>query len=101
MQCIQLKMLLSISQPHDWKRRDSDKVRATEIDLGCFGLSVVEKGQEVEKGVGKRAPFRLTTDNISNANTRISCISIPSIDFTPGPIFSRTFGLKSHDWKEV
>lgn len=85
-------------------KEDSDKVRTTEIDLGRFGLSVNNSRKRSRSGRRCRetgAPSRLTTDEISNANTRISCISIPSHDFTPGPIFSRTFGLKSHDWKEV
>ena len=28
-------------------------------------------------------------------------VVIPSPDFTPGAIFTKTSGLKSHDWKEV
>ncbi len=47
------------------------------------------------------APFRLTTEEIVIANDRVCSVSLPSLDFTPGPIFTRTFGLKSHDWKEV
>lgn len=47
------------------------------------------------------APFRLSSEDIKTANSHACSVSLPSFDFTPGPIFTRIFGLKSHDWKGV
>ena len=39
--------------------------------------------------------------DIKLADSRVKLVILPSQDFTPTNIFSRPFGLKSHDWKEV
>ena len=50
---------------------------------------------------GHRDGCHLSTSDILCADNRIVKINFPSKDFTPGRIFSRPIGLKSHDWKEV
>lgn len=89
-------------------KEDSAKVRKMEMELGRFDLQVEEsgstqgrKGQSVSKAAHASAPFRLTEKEIKLANSRIRSVSLPSPDFTPQSIFTRTYGLKSHDWMEV
>lgn len=80
-------------------KEDSLKVRKAECDLGRFGFT-----SESISGSSKKlspAPYRLSKEEIAIANTRISSIVLPAPDFTPGPIFTKATGLKSHDWKEV
>ena len=45
--------------------------------------------------------FRLTPEEIKTADARSQLVNCPSADFTPGPIFTKGTGLKSHDWKKV
>ena len=45
--------------------------------------------------------YRLTSDEVKTANARSLSVLIPTQDFTPGNFFTKTTGLKSHDWKEV
>ena len=86
-------------------KEDSAKVRKVETDLNRFGLQTVSRkrgrGEKVNTVGLPSAPFRLTPDEIKTANSRVCRVSLPSLDLTLGPIFTRTFGLKSHDWKEV
>ena len=88
-------------------KEDSAKVRKTEAQLNRFGLKLEsstnkrKRGEKVSKVGLSYAPFRMTVEEIATANSRVCLVSHPSLDFTLGPIFTRTFGLKSHDWKEV
>ncbi len=57
---------------------------------------------EDDASARKKIPcYQLSPDDIKIANRRINSVILPSQDFTPSNTFSRTFGLKSHDWKEV
>lgn len=71
-------------------REDSEKVRSSEIAASRFGLKRTRDGAQIRKKDLPPAPFH-----------RAGLTSLPSPDFTPGAIFTRTTGLKSHDWKEV
>ena len=88
-------------------KEDSAKVQKVEARLNRFGqelessTSKKKRGEEVSKVSLPRVPFRMTAEVIATANSHVCLISHPSLDFTLGPIFTRTFGLKSHDWKEV
>ncbi len=82
-------------------RDHSAKVRSSEIAAERFGLKRTRDGTQVRKKDLPPAPFRLSVEEIKVANGRAGSTSLPSPDFTPGAIFSRTTGLKSHDWKEV
>ena len=85
-------------------KEDSEKVQEVEAQLNHFGqelessTSKKKRGEEVSKVSLPRAPFRMTAEVIATANSHVCLISH---NFTLGPIFTRTFGLKSHDWKEV
>ena len=87
-------------------KEDSPMVRKVEVELNRFGLQVQNTtrkriGEMAKKLNLPSAPFRLSPEEIETANSRVCSVSLPSLDFTPGAIFTRTFGLKSHDWKEV
>ena len=82
-------------------REDSHKVRSSEIAANRFGLKRTRDGAHIRKKALPPAPFRLSAEEIEVANNRAGLTSLPSPDFTPGAIFTRTTGLKSHDWKEV
>lgn len=77
------------------------KVQSSEIAIKRFGLKRRIDGTPVRRVALIDVPFRLSAEDIKVANSRATSVSIPSPDFTPGAIFSRTTGLKSHDWKEV
>lgn len=82
-------------------REDTAKVRNSEIAIKRFGLKRTRDGTPIKKGILPPAPFRLSAEDIKVANRRAVSVCLPSSDFTPGSIFTRTTGLKSHDWKEV
>ena len=96
---------------------DSDKVRHAEAAVNRFGTTIANKPiADTPSTTGNRkrkrkrreknssqapAPFRLSSEDIQRADNRASSVIIPSPDFTPGSIFTKSTGLKSHDWKEV
>ena len=87
---------------------DSEKVRNAEGQLGRFGITserpLIGTKRKRISSCDQRlpaAPFRLSEDDIKVANERVASVILPSHDFTPSCIFSKTSGLKSHDWKEV
>lgn len=84
-------------------KEDSDSARRAEFAIGRF-----EVGEPAAKRPRKNARkeerlpcYRISSEEISTANNRALSVVLPSPDFTPGAIFSKTSGLKSHDWKEV
>lgn len=81
-------------------KEDSLKVRKVAMEIQRFVLGSRKRAASSKVGL-LCAPFHLTPEDIATANSRVCSVSIPSLDFTPGPIFTRTLGLKSHDWKEV
>ena len=89
-------------------KEDSAKVRKAEGELGRFGIppecqttGTKRKGKAPRDRRLPAAPFRLSDDDIKVANKRVTSVILPTHDFTPGCIFSKSSGLKSHDWKEV
>lgn len=82
-------------------REDSEKVRKAEIEIGRFQLSENEEETPVlhpkKRRVLPNCCFRLSSDDIKLANKRSSSVVLPSPDFTPGNIFTSTYGMKSHD----
>ena len=98
-------------------KEDNQKVRQAEAAIDRFGIEASsESSEDDDPDVPRRtkhakkccrkkklpdAVFRLTSDDIKLANERCQMVNYPSPDFTPGPIFTKASGLKSHDWKEV
>ena len=88
-------------------KEDSAKVRKAEEQLEHFDLSPVQdsttrrKQSRTASNNLPAAPFRLSDDDVRIANERICSVVLPSPDFTPKCIFTKSSGLKSHDWKEV
>ncbi len=84
-------------------KEDSEKTRRAELKIGRFGMEEPAT-KKVKRGSrsGPTVPcYCLNSAEIDVANARSLSVVMPSPDFTPGAIFSRTSGLKSHDWKEV
>ena len=73
---------------------DTMKARNVEMKSNRFNLSS-------EKGSQQTPCYSLSKSDIKLADDRLSSVILPLQDFTPSRIFSRPFGLKSHDWKEV
>ena len=81
---------------------DTTKCRTCEINLGRnFGMNPTTCTSKVNR----KEPivtYSLSTKDINLANQRSESIITPvHIDFVPGKLFSKTSGLKSHDWKQV
>ena len=87
------------------KLPEHDRVDQTVPDAMHTVKDVVERMFRLiigkSKSDGHRDGCNLSANHIVCADNRILSINFPSKDFTPGRIFSRPIGLKSHDWKEV
>ena len=78
---------------------DSYKVRAEEKIRKRFPSSWVTKKSSTTL---PDAPFSLSKDDITLADNRARRILVPSgFDWIPRPIFSKTTGMKSHEWKQI
>ena len=84
-------------------REDSVSSRKAEIAIGCFEIdeSPVKRPRKNVRTQQKIPCYRISSEEVKIANKRAMSVVMPSADFTPGVIFSKTSGLKSHDWKEV
>lgn len=81
-------------------KEDSSQVRKADIELTRF--SIQQSTPHITKNTTlPPAPFRLSSEDLKCANSRVCSVFLPSPDFTPCPIFTSSSGLKSHDWKEV
>lgn len=87
------------------KLPEHDRVQQTVPDAMHTVKDVIERLFRLiigkSKSDGHRDGCYLSANDILCADNRILKVSFPSKDFTPGRIFSRPIGLKSHDWKEV
>ena len=87
------------------KLPEHDRVQQTVPDAMHTVKDVIERLFKLiigkSKSDGHRDGCCLSANDILCADNRILKVSFPSKDFTPGRIFSRPIGLKSHDWKEV
>lgn len=78
---------------------DSIKVRKEEKNLRRFKTAWIE-----DDGVSKlpHAPFALSSDEVLLADKRAESILVPSsFDWRPRPFFSKTTGMKAHEWHQV
>lgn len=82
-------------------KEDTESVRRAESAIGRFEISEPPS----KRSRGRQKPivpcYRLSAEDITTANRRALSVVMPSPDFTPGMIFTKTSGMKSHDWKEV
>lgn len=78
-------------------REDNHKVHDAEREVKRFGVPSSKEG----KWDPSTLCYRLSSDDIKVANSRLAVVNLPSQDFTPLNLFTSTAGLKSHDWKEV
>ena len=84
-------------------KEDSVSARKAELAIGRFQIDE-SPAKRPKRNVRKQQTipcYRISPEEISIANKRAMSVVMPSPDFTPGAIFSKTSGLKSHDWKEV
>ncbi len=83
-------------------KNSSSKVQQAEKNAKRVHLVCEDDPSVASQKSRKKIPcYQLSPDDIKIANTRINSVILPLQDFTPSNTFSRTFGLKSHDWKEV
>ena len=82
-------------------REDTVKVRKSEIKLNRFGLEPVPTSSGPRHSSELTPCYRLSKSDVKLADNRVNLVILPSQDFTPTGIFSRPFGLKPHNWKEV
>lgn len=83
-------------------KEDSVKVRAAEVASGRFGITSSAISKRTKGAKKPDVPYLLTPEQISIANQRALSIRTPAhIDYVSKQIFSKTAGLKSHDWKQV
>lgn len=76
---------------------DSVKVRNEEKSRGRFQAAWVE-----EDGRLPPAPFILTREEMCLADKRAESILVPaSFDWRPRAIFTKTAGMKAHEYKQV
>ena len=79
-------------------KEDTVKVRKAEIACNRFNLASPAHSASKKQD---STCYRLSKNDVKVADERLSRVILPSLDFTPSKLFSRPFGLKSHDWKEV
>ena len=78
---------------------DSCKVCAEEKFRQRFSTSWITNTAEGKLPV---APFSLSHEDISLADDRAKRVLVPhDFDWHPSAVFSRTTGLKSHEWKQL
>ena len=78
---------------------DSHKVRAEEKFRRRFPASWIT---DPYKGILPPAPFSLSKEDKALADERAKRILVPSgFDWHPKVLFSKTTGMKSHEWKQV
>lgn len=78
---------------------DSYKVREEEKFRKRFPTAWVEDQCQSKL---PPAPFALSRDNIALADERAKRVLVPAgFDWRPREIFSKTTGMKSHEWKQI
>jgi hypothetical protein len=76
---------------------DSVKVRNEEKSRGRFQAAWIGEDERLPP-----APFVLTKEDICLADKRAESILVPvGFDWRPRAIFSKTAGMKAHEWKQL
>ena len=85
---------------------DRKNIMKAQAEVGRCGVDIrmpaSKRRRKSNSALGQLSPclYTISSEEIHLANNRALTVVSPS-DFSPGRIFTKTTGLKSHDWKEV
>ena len=85
---------------------DDKNIRKSQAEVGrcsdAIQMPASKRRRSSNSALSRLPPcvYTISSEEVKLANTRALAVLSPT-DFSPGRIFTKTTGLKSHDWKEV